>query len=226
MRSLAPPLGRAGAVLAALTVPVVVAMQLVPPWSRVDPVRRTISEYALGPGGWLFDAVVVALALASVAVAAALVGSGLARVRAAPAVLLAVWVAGLLLVVVFEKTNWAVGPSLSGYVHRYASLAAFLALPTGALLLTRGAAGWRARAVTVCALAAFAPFLVALATALLTGAPWYRAVPLGIFERVLAVAEVGVVVALGLWAAHAAVVVTRREPTGVRPLVPGPSPGA
>ena len=29
----------------------------------VDPVRRTISEYALLPGGWLFDVAVVGLAL-------------------------------------------------------------------------------------------------------------------------------------------------------------------
>lgn len=214
LRSSPPPavvLGVAGAAVAAATVPVVVLMHLVEPWSRVNPVRRTISEYAVGPGGWLFDTVVVALALASAAVLAALVGAGVMRARSAPAALIATWVVGMLLVVAFEKTNWAIGPSPSGYVHRYASLIAFLALPAAALRLARGARDrWPAglvRALSALALlaaATFVPIVVAIVLQGPTGVPWFRAVPLGLIERVLAAAEVGIVVALGLGAARAA----------------------
>jgi uncharacterized protein DUF998 len=45
----------------------------------VDPVRRTISEYALRDLGWMFDIGVLALAAGSVAVLVALVRAGLVR---------------------------------------------------------------------------------------------------------------------------------------------------
>lgn len=182
-------------------------MHLVGPSSRVDPVRRTISEYALLEGGWLFDVAVVGIALGSAAVLGALVAVGLTHARSAPAILVGVWCAGLLLVVAFEKTNWSIGPSVSGYIHRYASLAAFLALPIGALLLARRRRTdprdrlYR-RAITgfsTLALASFLPIVVAIATRGITEVPWWRAVPLGLLERVLALSEVIVVVVLGLW---------------------------
>lgn len=192
--------GALGAVLAAV---VVGLMHLVPPWSVNDPVRRTISEYALREGGWLFDAAVSVLALGSAAVLAALVGARMVRPRSLPAVLITVWNLGLLLVVVFEKTNWSIGPSVSGYIHRWASIAAFVALPVAALMLARRwrlAGGPSARAIRVVAtlaLVMFAPIVLAVATQGVTGVPWYRAVPLGLVERSLALSDVVVVVLLG-----------------------------
>jgi len=94
----------------------------------VDPVRRTISEYALRDLGWMFDTGVLALAAGSVAVLIALVRAGLVRWPSFAAAGMLVSAAGMVAVVVFEKTNWAVGPSVGGVIHRYASLAAFLAL--------------------------------------------------------------------------------------------------
>ncbi|WP_433802077.1 DUF998 domain-containing protein [Actinomycetospora sp. CA-084318] len=201
-------LGTAGAVVALAVVAVVGLMHLVAPWSRHDPVRRTISEYAVGSGGWLFDVAVLGLVAATVAVVAALVARGLVPTTAV--VLFGVWCVGLVLVVVFEKTNWSVGPSLSGSIHRYASLAAFFALPAAGLLTARRHRGeaW-ARWVTVSSLVALASFLpiigaiigaIALNPVLAT--PWYRAVPLGLIERVLSLAEVLVVVVLGFRAAR------------------------
>ena len=46
------------------------------------------------------------------------------------------------------------------------------------------------------------PLLLGFALRPLTGVPWWRFVPLGLFERGLA-AEVAVVIVLGLWAARA-----------------------
>ncbi|MDD7937338.1 DUF998 domain-containing protein [Actinomycetospora lutea] len=202
-------IGLAGVLLALV---VIGAMHLVGPSSRVDPVRRTISEYALLPGGWVFDVAVVGLAVGSAGVIAALVAAGLARARSLPVVLLGAWCVGLLLVVAFEKTNWSIGPSVSGYIHRYASLVAFIALPLGSLLLARrhrhdaAARPFRigARVGSWLALASFVPIVGAIALRGITGVPWWRAVPLGLLERGLALAEVVVVALLGAWAlAHA-----------------------
>jgi hypothetical protein len=200
--------GRLGIVASVGAVAILGVMHLVGPSSAVDPVRRTISEYALVPGGWLFDVAVVVLALGSAAVLGALVAVGLTRALSAPSVLVGLWCVGLLLVVAFEKTNWSIGPSVSGYIHRYASLAAFVALPVGALLLVRhwrGDRRWRAftrpvTALSTLALASFLPIVVAIAARGVLAVPWWRAVPLGLLERVLALAEVVVVVILGAWA--------------------------
>ena len=110
---------------------------------RVNPIRRTISEYALGEDGWMFDVGVIGLAVGSLLVLFALVGAGLlGRARPAARWPWPTWSATLLVVVAFEKTNWSIGPSVGGYIHRYASLAAFLALPVAALALGRR---WRRR---------------------------------------------------------------------------------
>lgn len=189
---------------------IVFAMHVVGPSARVSPVRRTISEYALLPGGWVFEVAVAGLALGSAAVLGALIGARLVAPRSAPAALLVVWWVGLLLVVAFEKTNWSIGPSLAGYIHRYASLAAFLGLPVGALLLARRWRGsWRpftraVRMLSWVALASFVPIVIAIAARPFTGMPWWRAVPLGLLERVVSLVDVGVVVALGTWALAAA----------------------
>ncbi|GLZ56072.1 DUF998 domain-containing protein [Actinomycetospora sp. NBRC 106378] len=207
-------LGRAGALGALAVVVVVGLMHLLEPWSRHDPVRRTISEYAVGPGGWLFDVAVLGLVVATVAVVVAL--SVRQPVPTAAVVLFGVWCVGLVLVVVFEKTNWSVGPSLSGSIHRYASLAAFFALPAAGLLTVRGHRGeaWArwTTAFSLLALASFLPIIGAIALDPLLTTPWYRAVPLGLIERVLSLAEVLVVVTLGFRAARS-VPVERRAPS-------------
>ncbi|PVZ03435.1 uncharacterized protein DUF998 [Actinomycetospora cinnamomea] len=203
---------RAGTAAVTLALVIIGAMHLVGPSSRIDPVRRTISEYAVVEGGWLFDVAVVGLAVGSAGVLAALVAARLTPLRSLSAVMLGTWCGGLLLVVAFEKTNWSIGPSVSGYIHRYASLVAFLALPVAALLLARrhrddpAARPYRVgvRWGSWLALASFLPIVAAIALRSVTGVPWWRAVPLGLLERGLALAEVLVVALLGAWAlAHA-----------------------
>jgi hypothetical protein len=199
---------RAGIATVVLALALIGAMHVVGPSSTVDPVRRTISEYALLPGGWVFDVAVAGLALGSAGMLAALVAAHLTPARSWPSVLLGAWCAGLLLVVAFEKTNWSIGPSVAGYVHRYASLVAFLALPLGALLLARRHRGDPAarpytrwiRLGSWLALASFLPIVGAIALRGVLAVPWWRAVPLGLLERGLALAEVLVVAVLGAWA--------------------------
>ena len=167
----------------------------------VDPVRRTISEYALRDLGWMFDTGVLALAAGSVAVLIALVRAGLVRWPSFAAVGMLVWAAGMVAVVVFEKTNWAVGPSVGGVIHRYASLVAFLALPIATLAATRGrdGAAWP-RLLAIAALTWLGAILSGVVLRPISGVPWWQFLPLGIMERGLAVTEVAIVVALAMWA--------------------------
>lgn len=158
------------------------------------------------------DAGVLGLAAGSALVLLALVRAGLVRPASAGGVLLALWVLSLVVAVAFEKTDWSVGPSPGGYVHRYASLAAFASLPVAALAVGarwRREPLWRRPAAAACWLGACA--LLWLGTILLgvvlrpfTGVPWWRFVALGLVERGLAATEVAAVVVLGVWAWRAA----------------------
>jgi len=200
--------------LGALTAAVLVgALHVLPETADISPVRSTISEYALTDAAWAFDVGTVALALGSLAVLAAVVRAGLARAWSVGVGLGIAWVLALLTVVVFPKHNWAVGPSANGQIHRVASLVAFLCLPVAVLLLTRHGRAMSAAARIACWLGAassawFLPLVGAWLLSPITGTPWYRAVPLGLVERGLAVCEVAAVVALGVWVLTAA----RRSP--------------
>ena len=184
----------------------------------VDPVRRTISEYALRDLGWMFDVGVLALAAGSVAVLIALVRAGLMRWPSFAAVGMLVWVAGMVAVVAFEKTNWSVGPSIGGMIHRYASLVAFLALPVATLVATRGrnGAAWP-RWLAITALAWLGAILSGVVLRPFSGVPWWQFLPLGIMERGLALTEVGVVVALAFWAVARAPAPRRAHRSGISP---------
>lgn len=202
--------GIAGVVVVAVSIG---ALHVLPIGAGVSPVRRTISEYALTDAAWVFNLGVIALAVGSLAVAAAVVTARLARPWSPGVLLLLAWSAALLVIVAFPKNNWAVGPSVGGSIHRAASLVAFLSLPVAAMLLTRrrgpaGAAGHRpsARAafwLGAAALAWFSPLAWAWATRPFTGVPWWQAVPLGLVERGLAVTEVAAVLALAVWVLRA-----------------------
>ena len=201
--------------------------------AAVDPIRRTISEYALSSVGWVFNVGVLALAVGSLAIAAGLVIAGLARAGSLGVALIGVWSAALLVIMFFPKHNWAVGPSANGQIHRVASIVAFLALPIAVLLLTRRTrsaagverqrrpvparvAGW----LGVLSLAWFAPIFGALLLSPLTGTPWWRAIPLGLVERGLVISEVLAVIALGVFVLHAASLSAKKRPRNPRPATP------
>jgi Protein of unknown function (DUF998) len=196
----------------------VLALHVLAP--EVAPLRRTLSQYALGPWKPAFDAGVIAVAVGSAAVLVALRRAGLVRPRGPAAVLLAAWSVCLVVVVAFEKIDWSVGPTPTGYLHRYASLVAFLCLPAAALALGRawrGDARWgrfaaSTRWLGVAALAWLAPMLLGFVLRPLTGVPWWQFVPLGLFERGVALTDVAAVVVMGLWAARA----VRDEPVQTR----------
>jgi hypothetical protein len=192
----------------ALSVLLVTALHVIVGPARVNPLRRTISEYAFSEFDWLFNAGVLALAAGSAAVLVALVRTGLVPAASTAAALLATWCAALVLVVAFEKIDWSVGPSLGGYIHRYAGLLAFTSLPAAALLVARrwrGDLRERRYATTTwwLALASLAWLLPIIGWFVLRSTGVRVPVPLGLMERGLALTEVAAVLALGWWATRA-----------------------
>ncbi|TKG70473.1 DUF998 domain-containing protein [Prauserella endophytica] len=168
----------------------------------VDPVRRTISEYALGPGKLLFDLAVLLVAAGSAAVFLALVRHGRVRALSATTIFGSAWALGLLVIVAFPKTDWSIGPSLGGTIHRYASVVAFVCLPLAVLAAARAAYPHSpnlrllARVLGVTSLAWFGLIIGAVLVMLAGGEPWWRAIPLGLVERFLALNEVLAIAAL------------------------------
>ncbi len=102
-------------------------------------------------------------------------------------VLYVLGVTGLVLVVAFEKTNWSIGPSLSGYIHRYASLVAFVALPLGVLLIARRLQARWAVLLGAGTLGWLVAILAGIPVGPLVGRSWWQVLPLGLMERGLAV---------------------------------------
>lgn len=180
------------------------ALHVVPPTSEIDPVRRTISEYALGPAKWAFDLSVLLIAVGSALALAAFVRDRGVRPYS-PAVLFgALWTLSLLAVVVFTKTNWSIGPSIGGVIHRYASAVGFVSLPTAVLLLAHKVfptqAGWRwaARAFGALSLGTFGVIVVGAVRMAFGYGPWWRFVPIGLVERAIALTAVAAVLTLVL----------------------------
>ncbi len=185
----------AGLLLVAAGSAVMLLLHVIPPTSAVDPVRRTLSEYALGDAKWAFDG-----SLLLISVGSALGFRALARRAPRPpmtaVVLGAVWTVSLVVLVAFTKTDWAVGPSTGGTIHRYASVAAFLSLPVALLFAARPVfpdrPGWQwaVRGCAVVSLLWFGSIVVGVANMAAGGPPWWRFVPLGLVERMVAFSAV------------------------------------
>jgi hypothetical protein len=182
------------------------ALHVVPPTNEISPVRRTISEYAMGPNKWVFDLAVLLIAAGSALGFAGLVRHGLIRPLSGGVLFGALWTLSLVVVVTFTKTDWTVGPSIGGVIHRYASVVGFVSLPLAVLLVARAvfpaAPGWRlaVRGLGALSLAWFGLILVGVVRMAAGGGPWWRFVPLGLVERMMAVTAVAaiMVVVLGL----------------------------
>jgi len=186
------------------------ALHVMPPTNEINPLRRTISQYALGPNKWIFDVAVLLVALGSALAFAELIRRRLIRPLSAPVVLGALWTLSLLVVVSFTKTDWTVGPSVGGMIHRYASVVGFVSLPLAVLLVVRrvfpDSAGWRAAARVFAGLALGVLGLLFFAVLRMAagGGPWWLFMPLGLVERTMALSAVAAVavVVLGLTRAN------------------------
>ncbi|HEX4816248.1 MAG TPA: DUF998 domain-containing protein, partial [Nonomuraea sp.] len=200
---------------AATGVAVIVGLELAS-LDELNPIRRTISEHGLGPDGWIFALGVGLLAAGSIGI-----GVSLARKRLAGVVgtlALMGWSVGLFITAWFEKHDWSVGPSMSGSIHRVGSFIAFLSLPLAALIIAwpwrreRSRARLVAFGLGVCSVLWVAGIGAVILIASQNGMPWWRAMPLGLVERGLAVTEVATLLALGVWAAARQLAEPRDDP--------------
>jgi hypothetical protein len=127
-------------VLAGLTVFLAATAALHGLQPSLSPRDEAVSYYVHGAGGGLLTAGLLALGLASVALVGALrdtvEGPGARLGRG----LLGIWSVGVVLGAIFPADppgRWTGPPSLAGIIHGNAALAAFVALPVGALCLAR-----------------------------------------------------------------------------------------
>lgn len=212
-RSIAPAvLAGVGIIFTLGTIMSVLALHVVGPSAQISPIRRTISEYAYASNGWVFNGAVIALAIGSLLITTGLWLTGRIRPISIASLGILLWSLSLVLLVIFPKHDWSVGPSSHGMIHRVASLVAFISLPIAAFSTGRRSRGVpqlkiAARVTMLLALISAAWFSVIAGAALLapiTGIPWYRAIPLGLFERGVALFEVLAVIAAGYLAVKAA----------------------
>jgi len=194
----------AGVIAMVTGVVLLLALHVLPPTSEISPVRRTISEYALSDSKWVFDAGVLLIALGSALAFAAVVRHRGVAPYSGAVVFGALWTLSLLAVVVFTKTDWTIGPSIGGTIHRYASVVGFVSLPLAVLLVahkvfpTQPAWRWTARGFGVVALGWFSLILVGVVRMAYGYGPWWRFVPLGLVERAMAGAAVAAILTLAL----------------------------
>jgi hypothetical protein len=204
----------AGLSLISLGVLTILLLHVIPPSSHTNPMTRTISEYALGANGWLFDLGVLALATGSAAVAVTLIRARVLSAAGPATILIFGWTAALVVLVVFEKYNFSHGQrtGASGLIHRMASLVAFLCLPAGAALAARRGRRderWRRVATWVrysawLSWACLGLLLYAIGQGFVTDVSWWRVFPLGALERLIALAEIVTLYALGVWSVRTA----------------------
>ena len=102
----------------------------------LNPWALTISDFAVSDRGGVIDVAMVVLALATVALLYGLRRAGPARPRSGRTaeLLLGAWVGGLLLAAVVPTNEPGTAMTTAAYLHRYASVVAFLALPVGRLV--------------------------------------------------------------------------------------------
>ncbi|UWZ40813.1 DUF998 domain-containing protein [Dactylosporangium roseum] len=177
----------------------------VDPNDTLDPWALTVSDFAVSDRGGVVDAAMVVMAAASIALVLALRRSGV-RVGRRVTALFAVWCGGLLAAAVVPTDEPGLPLTTAGYVHRYASVAAFAALPAAGWLLSRHVL--RTRWVRSTALLS-----VFFALAMVWSAIPGDRVMIGLTERLLLAAETGLLVALA-WPVKATGVI--RRPAAMR----------
>ncbi|MGN9837742.1 DUF998 domain-containing protein [Nonomuraea sp. H19] len=164
----------------------------------LDPLNVTVSEYAVSDRGGVTEVAMAVLGIGSLVLLAGLRAAG-APVRGMPERLLLVWSGALVVAAIVPTTPIGQNLDLAAQVHRYVSVAAFVALPAaGALLVPRLAANadWKpvARVVEWVALAGGFGLLAITYVAM----PGDR-VMIGLVERLLLGAEVALLAVLAAW---------------------------
>ncbi|MFG1897448.1 DUF998 domain-containing protein [Micromonospora zamorensis] len=156
----------------------------------LNPWALTISDFAVSDRGGVIDVAMVVLALATVALLYGLRRADPPRSRSARTaeLLLGAWVGGLLLAAVVPTNEPGTAMTTAAYLHRYASVVAFLALPVSGWLLARRPT----LAPTARTLRTLVLLSLALAAAMIWSAYPGDRMLIGLAERLLILTEVAV----------------------------------
>ncbi|MEU7917675.1 DUF998 domain-containing protein [Micromonospora zamorensis] len=156
----------------------------------LNPWALTISDFAVSDRGGVIDVAMVVLALATVALLYGLRRADPPRSRSARTaeLLLGAWVVGLLLAAVVPTNEPGTAMTTAAYLHRYASVVAFLALPVSGWLLARRPT----LAPTARTLRTLVLLSLALAAAMIWSAYPGDRMLIGLAERLLILTEVAV----------------------------------
>lgn len=209
--------GIVGVVISALSIGY---LHVVEPSRSMNPLSRTISEYALYANGWIFSWGVVVLSVSSALILLALVRREIVVWRSWGSLMTLLWSIGLIGLVVFPKQGFNNDPSLAGRVHWTWTLIAFFSLPIGTCLICwrhrKPTGRWPRWAVRLSMVSGgwFIVLTVQTVLSALTPIQAWRLV--GLVERGLSVTEMAVVIVLGIWVVHDS------GPPAV--LDPGPEP--
>jgi hypothetical membrane protein len=163
----------------------------------LNPLHAVISEYAFQAAGWLLP-----LSLTLFAVGAALIAEALRRTGADRWVvaLVLVWGGSMFLIGAFPTDPPGLPLSLSGGIHRYAALVAFLVMPLAGLLLARTRIRYArgVRVLSVVAMFALVAVVIPYVVRML-GIPLSNEdFPAGLVQRTVVVTEIGVLALAGL----------------------------
>ncbi|MGI5525449.1 DUF998 domain-containing protein [Micromonospora sp. CA-259024] len=162
----------------------------------LNPWALTISDFAVSDRGGAIDIAMVVLALATVALLYGLRRPGPPRPRSGRTaeLLLGAWAGGLLLAAVVPTNEPGTAMTTAAYLHRYASVIAFLALPAAGWLLARRPdltpAARTLRALVLLSLA--------LAAAMIWSAYPGDRMLIGLAERLLILTEVAVLATIAM----------------------------
>lgn len=172
--------------------------------SNFVPVTQTISEYALGQGGWLFTVAAVCFGAGAL-----ILSITLALLHRPPdpiaRILLGVWGVALIVVGAVPTDAAADPPTLAGQVHNYASFVGMLAAPIAMLLLVRTATRdrrWHRIRIPVRWLALGSLVFLVVFLAVRAGfdaTAWDVAAPLGAFELLPVGANILLTFLLAVW---------------------------
>ncbi|MCG5437127.1 DUF998 domain-containing protein [Micromonospora foliorum] len=162
----------------------------------LNPWALTISDFAVSDRGGVIDIAMVVLALATVALLYGLRRAGPPRPRSGRTaeLLLGAWVAGLLLAAVVPTNEPGTAMTTAAYLHRYASVIAFLALPAAGWLLARRPDLTRAART----LRALVLLSLALAAAMIWSAYPGDRMLIGLAERLLILTDVAVLATIAM----------------------------
>jgi hypothetical protein len=148
------------------------------PDPELSKISLTVSDFAVSDRGGATDTAMVTFGASAIVLLFAL------RPKRVPSLLLGLFGVAML-VAAIAPTDEGTHLSTAGYVHRYASMAAFIALPVAALLITTR------RAVKAMCYGSFAIMMAMAASSMFAGRAY-----IGLIERVLLVLALAIMLAL------------------------------